>query len=75
MANECRLCRVRHKRHSFVTQLVESGVEITIVQCLLGHHSRLVTANYLHVRRERLAQVQSPLQLLDLARAKQVTQH
>jgi hypothetical protein len=34
-----------------------------------------VTANYLHVRRERLAQVQSPLQLLDLNRAKQAVQN
>lgn len=58
-------------RHSFATHLLESGVEITIVQRLLGHNSLSVTANYLHVRRERLAQVQSPLQLLDLDRARQ----
>ena len=62
-------------RHSFATHLLESGVEITIVQRLLGHNSLSVTANYLHVRRERLAQVQSPLQLLDLDRAKQVAQN
>jgi integrase/recombinase XerD len=57
-------------RHSFATHLLESGVEITIVQRLLGHNALSVTANYLHVRRERLAQVQSPLQLLDLDGAK-----
>jgi len=62
-------------RHSFATHLLESGVEITIVQRLLGHNSLSVTANYLHVRRERLAQVQSPLQLLDLNRAKQAVQN
>jgi site-specific recombinase XerD len=61
-------------RHSFATHLLESGVEITIVQRLLGHNSLSVTANYLHVRRERLAQVQSPLQLLDLDGAKQAAQ-
>jgi integrase/recombinase XerD len=61
-------------RHSFATHLLESGVEITIVQRLLGHNSLSVTANYLHVRRERLAQVQSPLQLLALDRAKQAAQ-
>jgi len=62
-------------RHSFATHLLESGVEITIVQRLLGHNALSVTANYLHVRRERLAQVQSPLQLLDLNRAKQALQN
>lgn len=61
-------------RHSFATHLLESGVEITIVQRLLGHNSMSVTANYLHVRRERLAQVQSPLQLLDLDGAKRALQ-
>lgn len=54
-------------RHSFATHLLESGVEITVVQRLLGHTSLGTTALYLHVRRERLAQVQSPLGLLDLS--------
>jgi site-specific recombinase XerD len=61
-------------RHSFATHLLESGVEITVVQRLLGHNNLSVTANYLHVRRERLEQVQSPLQLLDLDGAKKSTQ-
>ena len=55
-------------RHSFATHLLESGVEITAVQRLLGHTSLNTTAGYLHVRQERLAQIKSPLQLLDFNR-------
>ena len=55
-------------RHSFATHLLEAGVEITIVQRLLGHGSLSTTSTYLHVRQERLAQIAGPLQLLDLSR-------
>jgi len=53
-------------RHSFATLLLESGVEITVVQKLLGHAYLATTARYLHVRKERLGQIHSPLGLLDL---------
>jgi integrase/recombinase XerD len=52
-------------RHSFATHLLEAGVEITAVQRLLGHTSLATTAGYLHVRQERLAEIKSPLQLID----------
>jgi site-specific recombinase XerD len=61
-------------RHSFATHLLESGVEITAVQRLLGHCSLSTTSVYLHVRQERLAQIQSPLQLLQLSKTEQLLQ-
>jgi site-specific recombinase XerD len=55
-------------RHSFATHLLEAGVEITVVQRLLGHSSLSTTTTYLHVRQERLSQIGGPLELLDLSR-------
>lgn len=52
-------------RHSFATHLIESGVEITLVQRLLGHSSLLTTARYLHVTAQRLSEVRSALDLIE----------
>jgi site-specific recombinase XerD len=46
---------------------LEAGVELPVIQRLLGHSSLATTSVYLHVRAERLGQIQSPLQLLDLS--------
>jgi site-specific recombinase XerD len=54
-------------RHSFATHCIESGLELTLVQRLLGHASLLTTARYLHVTAARLGQVRSPLDLIEFS--------
>ncbi len=51
-------------RHAFATHLLEGGVELPVVQQLLGHRRMSTTAIYLHVQQKRLAEVRSPLDLL-----------
>lgn len=48
-------------RHSFATHLLESGVEITVLQRVMGHRAIQTTLRYLHLRAERLTQIKSPL--------------
>jgi len=53
-------------RHSFATHLVEDGVDVIIVQRLLGHTTLKTTSVYLHLQNYDISKVQSPLDTLIL---------
>lgn len=48
-------------RHSFATHVLESGVDVSAVQSLLGHNEARTTMEYLHSIKPRLISVKSPL--------------
>jgi site-specific recombinase XerD len=48
-------------RHSFATHMLEKGVDIRYIKDILGHFSIKTTERYLHVRKEQLVTLPSPL--------------
>jgi site-specific recombinase XerD len=51
-------------RHSFASHWLEAGTPLFVLKRMLGHTSLSTTAGYLHLSREHLAKVKSPLDLL-----------
>ena len=48
---------------------VEAGYDLRKIQILMGHRSLTTTMIYLHVSRETLSKIKSPLDLFELERA------
>jgi integrase/recombinase XerD len=53
-------------RHSFATHLLEQGVDIRVIQDLLGHRHITSTTRYARVAINTIRQIQSPLERLNM---------
>ncbi len=51
-------------RHSFATHLLEKGIQVLYIRDILGHFDIKTTERYLHVKRETLINIESPIDAL-----------
>lgn len=47
-------------RHSFATHLMNDGVDLVVIQALLGHSNMKTTSLYLHVKDYQTLNIKSP---------------
>jgi integrase/recombinase XerD len=66
MAGISKRVRVHTLRHSFATHLLDQGVELRVIQELLGHTRIATTARYAQVSPRLISATQSPLDRLGL---------
>ncbi|RWI89835.1 MAG: hypothetical protein EOR21_24880 [Mesorhizobium sp.] len=52
MAEVCRLCRPRHSRHTSAMELLQAGVDCSVIALWLGHETVETTLTYLHAHLE-----------------------
>lgn len=51
-------------RHAFATHHLEAGTDVRTIQMLLGHGSIRTTCCYMHISREKISSIPTPLDLL-----------
>lgn len=49
-------------RHTSATHMVEQGIDINLIQRLLGHSNVKTTAIYTHISHNLISKIQSPLE-------------
>jgi integrase len=58
-------CRLHDLRHTYGSWMVQAGVDLHVLQNLMGHRSAKTTEIYAHLKLEQLAQAQAKIKIGD----------